>query len=310
MTDIGINYIPELEGEKENKYEPIYRFLIKEKYINTIKFPGKYCNENTLNRCIRLSEDTGAKIDIHGFPGMIPAIHDQDFVKNINWVQIQNIINNKMTRISTHVGLKSGERIRNYKEGTIEKNIETLKEKFNNIEVGLENIPGGLKFDIQTITPEFVSIAWDKADFGVFDIAHAKLAAGALNMSYEEYVRQIQNKSKVKILHVAGNIDETNKYKDRVDKHVLTNSKEIKDIIKTLEIFENIDLVVSEYATNTKYSFEKELLIESILISTLVKTRSEVLTIKTMKTLEENLKKDISNVEEVLKNIKNLYKEE
>ena len=139
-----------------------------------------------------------------------------------------------------------------------------------------------------------------KADFGVYDISHAKLSAKDLGISYEEYVERLGNKEKVKILHVSGNIDDTGKYEYKPDKHVLINEKEISDVIKLFEQFKNVDLVVSEYAYNTKYSYEKEIVIEVMILNEIIKTKNEQEIRNKLKFLQENLENNLSNLEEII----------
>lgn len=309
MIDIGINYITGLEGK--NNYDDIYKLLIKRRYITTLKFPGKSCDYNTLENLLKLTQITNSKIDIHGIPKMLPSICSKQCVQKINWEELREklSINNQISRISTHIGLDRNDKLNNYKKEKLERNLETNKKVLKNqlkeivgneIELGLENIPGGFHLDIETIKPQYISENWEKADFGVFDISHAKLAAKSLNMTYEDYTKEIENKEKVKILHISGDIDELNKYPNSPDKHILIHQSEIKDIIQTLELFENIDLVVSEYAYNTKYSYEKEIIIESIIISIITQKRNEKIAKNALNYLEQNLKEDICNIEEIL----------
>ena len=306
MIDIGINYITEKETIS-NKYDNIYKFLVKKGYINTIKYPGRYCDLENLKNVIKISQETKSKLDVHGLPQMVSAIYSEDFIKNIEWnkLKIKNI-----ARISTHMGLKNGEKLNDYSEkeleDTFKNNIKKLKSNIKEltgrgVEFGLENIPGGFQFDLDTIKPEFVGDNWEKVDFGIFDIAHAKLSAKELKITYKEYIDRLKNKDKVKILHVSGNIDETNKYANKPDKHVLINKNEINDIIEAIKTFKNIDLVVSEYAYNTKYSIEKELLIEAIVLSNIVKTMDEHKSQEILEHLEKNLENDISNIECIMK---------
>lgn len=307
MIDVGMNYITQFDFPI-NKYDNVYKFLVENQYINTLKFPGKYCNYQTLEKELELASKIHTKVDIHGLPFMIPSIHSNNFLKDVEWEEVKKILTNgkNITRFSTHIGLENKDKIANYKEQELESNFQRnvieLREQMQNIlnnqiEIGVENIPGGFDYDKQTITPEFISKSWQKVDFGVFDISHAKMAAKDLKMSYEEYLEKIEHKEKVKILHVSGNIDKTNQYENKPDKHVLIDKSEIKDILKTLNVFKNLDLIMSEYAFASKYSYEKELLIEAITLNTLVKTRDEEKTRKVLSYLKQNLKEDISNSE-------------
>ena len=84
----------------------------------------------------------------------------------------------------------------------------------------------------------------------------------------------------------------------------MINIEEIKDIINVIKTFKNIDLVVSEYAFNTKYSTQKEIIIESITLFTIVKTLNYEYAKNILEILENKLNDDISNLSEVIKNIK------
>ena len=310
MIDIGINYLT--QGDmSQNAFDKIYKLLVKKGYINTIKFPGKYCNYDGLKKALRLVEDTNIKIDIHGFPGIVPSISSKNYIKNVDWNKLKDIINKSkyIKRISTHIGLENKDRLRNYKYDELMNNyninVLNVKEKLKNIlcnqiDIGVENIPGGFDFDIETIKPNYVSDCWRQADFGVFDISHAKLSAKQLKITYEEYLKMLKYKEKVKILHISGNVDETNKYENKPDKHVLIHHTEIKDVIKTIQEFHNLDLIISEYSFNTKYSYEKELIIESIVLFTMIKTKDYNLSKYILNFLEKCLQEDISNIEQII----------
>lgn len=300
IMNIGINFINETDTTKV-KLDDVYKYLINKGYINTIKFPSKNCNYDSLEYFLNFANSTGVKIDIHGLPGMVPAIHSENFSKNIEWERIKSKLNT-CHKITTHMGLESKKVMGDYVEGTFENNLHELKEKLN-CEVGLENIPGGFEFPKETLTPEFISKAWMNADFGVFDICHAKLAAKELGMSYQEYLERITNKEKVKVLHISGNITELGSRKNQKDKHVLINSQEIEDIIQLFNNFKNVNLIISEYAYNTKYSYSKEIIIEAVLLNVMFKTTNVEYSKYILKYLEKELKNDISNVDEILENV-------
>lgn len=308
MVDLGINYLHE--------NEECYKLLKKYNIINTIKFPGKTCTFDELEKFLLFAKQNGFKLDFHGIPGMKPAFccDNRIVVQNIDWNRLEKLfsINNSINRISTHVGIDNKEKLTDYTESRLEENWEknyiSLKEKMENvlgqkIEIGLENIPGEFCFDSATLTPKYVSNNWKRADFGVFDITHAMLSCKTLNMQYEEYLNQLENIDKVKILHIAGDINTTEEMKNQIDKHVMISQDEIANSIKTINKFKNLDLIDSEYVYNTKYSSNKETIIESFIIKTMVETRDEEKCTNVMKYLEQNLKDDISNAEELLQKI-------
>ena len=304
IKNIGINYI--------GQYDDIYKYLIKKRYINTLKFPGRLCNYNELSTFEKIINQTKAKVDLHGLPNLIPDISSANCVKNMEWEELKKYPLD-VNRISIHVGLENRDRISNYPEGTIEKQLhlnkmilsQKLKEVYGKeIEIGLENVPGKIGYEPKTLEPEYVSWNWKEADFAVLDIIHARLACEELNITYEEFLNRLQNKEKVKILHVSGNQDENNKYPNSVDKHLIMNKKEIIDIIDAIKIFKNIDLVVSEYAYPSKYSCEKELLIEAITLHTVVTTKSEEKSKEILEYLENNLEDNGENIEQLVETIK------
>ena len=240
MVDIGINYI--------SGNEKCYELLKKYRYINTIKFPGRTCDLENLTKFLKLAKKLNLKMDLHGIPGMLPAFNcmDDEFLSNVNFKQLDEIFseNANISRFSTHIGIKHKDNLDKYSNSEInfkwKKNYDDLKSNldtiFNtNVEIGLENIPGGFMYDKRTLTPEYVSQNWEKADFGVFDVCHAKLASNDLKMDYYQYVKELKHKDKVKIIHVSGNTDYNDKYLNKPDKHVLINEDEIQDIIDSID---------------------------------------------------------------------------
>ena len=308
MIDIGINYLCENEES--------YKILKKYNVINTLKYPGKRCTFEELEKFLVFTKNNGFKIDFHGIPCMKPAFccDNKIVVESIDFDKLKSLfaINNEIYRISTHMGVDNKEKLTDYTEDELEtnwnKNYKTLKSKMEYalgraVEIGLENIPGEFFFDPETVTPEYINENWDKADFGVFDTAHALLSCKTLNMSYDEYLAKLQNTNKVKILHIAGDTNSTEQTRDKIDKHVMICQEEIDDLIKTINLFENLDLVDSEYVYNTKYSGMKETIIEAVVTKKMVETRDVEECKKIMTYLETNLEDDISNAEALLKDI-------
>lgn len=276
MIQIGCNYIVNEDGK--NIYDDSYKNLIKNNYIDILKFPGRFCNTEELNNCLKLAKENNIKVDFHGLPHMEPRTHSKRMIKNIDWHSLPaNLmqLNNKK-RISTHIAAEINENIDEDKDILFE-NIKSLKTQFlklynEEIKFGGENQPGGYGIPLAEISPETVSYMWKILDFGVFDISHAKLAANDLNISYNKYLDLLTNKDKVKILHISGNVDNTGKFKNKLDKHLMMDKTEIKDIIYTIKNFKNLDLIISEFAFNSRYSFEKELKIEMKTLKMIVET--------------------------------------
>lgn len=305
MIDIGISY---LAGNDE-----CYRILKKHNIINTIKFPGRVCDYNHLEACLKLTKELNLKIDLHGLPGMTPAFScmSDNFVKNVDWEKLKEVfkINNNINRFSTHIGLEHADSFSNYSENDVN---EKWKKNYNDlhrgleyslgkkIEIGLENIPGGFKYDIKSLTPEYVSENWKLADFGVYDISHAKLASKTLKIDFEEYIDRLTYLDKVKIYHVSGNNDKVGLYTNKPDKHVLISEEEIEDVVKCKMMFPNLDLIVSEYSFESKYSMKKELAIEAIILNSIVKNEDTEVIKKKLRFLEGNLLDDISNLDQIL----------
>lgn len=297
---IGINYLSERE-KPYNRYDKAYEILLRKKYIDTLKFPGKYCDLQSLEFFLNFTEKNNCNKDIHGLVGMYPYIYADNMGKNIDWTSVKKVSN--IDRISTHIGIEKNEKLKQYSKNELlfklKNNLEILRKINKNIEIGLENTYCEKGFDIEVSKPNFISETWEKADFGVFDIAHAKIAARQLNVEYKEYLEILKNKEKVKIIHVSGNEDKKNMY-HCTDKHLLISENEIEDILYTLDEFKNYDLIVSEYANNGLFSYEKEIIIEAVVLNTIVKTRNFEKSKEILKFLSDNLNEDISNYAECI----------
>ena len=310
MIKIGCKYL--LDDNGTNKYDNVYKYLIKNNFLQVLKYPGKVCNVQTLNYCINLAKERNIKIDLHGLPLMQPRTHGYNITKNIKWYELPDDLKSYIykNRISTHIAADNGKDIfsKECHDNYIE-NIKSLKQKFKekykiDLKVGGENQSGGYKLPLREISPDTISKMWCEMDFGVFDISHAKLDSIDLNMSYNEYLDKLQYINKVKILHISGENDLTGKFINNPDKHVLIHESEIEDIQKTINIFNNIDLIDTEIAYNTVYSLEKELVIEVLTLNLLINKLDKNEIIENMKYLKNNLNEDLSNIDEALINIK------
>ena len=306
MINIGCNYI--IENNK-NKYDKTYSYLIEKGLINVLKFPGKLCNYEELNYCMNLAQKLKVKIDLHGLPKMEPKTNSKYMLENIEWDKLPNDLTKFIykNRISTHIGSEKDVTMEEANDILLN-NIRLIKEKFwekysTKIEFGGENQCGGYGLARDIISPETISNIWGILDFGVFDISHAKLASKDLGITYEDYINKLANKKKVKILHISGNIDKENRYKDRLDKHFIMDESEIPDIIKTIKEFPNLDLIDTEYAFNSRYSFEKELFIELITLNKIINTFDIEEAIRIYRYVLEKLKNDISNINEIIKEV-------
>lgn len=308
MIDIGINYLAGIDE--------CYKILKKHNIINTIKFPGRVCDYEHMEACLRLARELNLKVDLHGLPGMTPAFScmSDNFVSKVDWEKLKDVfkINNDISRISTHIGLEHADSFSNYSNEDVEKkwrkNYNDLQKGLEyalgkKVEIGLENIPGGFKFDTKSLTSEYISENWKLADFGVYDVSHAKLAAKTLKIDFYEYMTKLTNLDKVKIYHVSGNNDKVGLYDNKPDKHVLLSEEEIEDVIKCKNMLPNLDLIVSEYAFESRYSVAKEVAIESIILYLIARDEELGKIKQKLRFLEENLLDDISNLEKIISKI-------
>ena len=308
MIDIGINYLAGIDE--------CYKILKKHNIINTIKFPGRVCDYEHMEACLRLAKELNLKVDLHGLPGMTPAFScmSDNFVSKVDWEKLKDVfkINNDISRISTHIGLEHADSFSNYSNEDVEKkwrkNYNDLQKGLEyalgkKVEIGLENIPGGFKFDTKSLTSEYISENWKLADFGVYDVSHAKLAAKTLKIDFYEYMTKLTNLDKVKIYHVSGNNDKVGLYDNKPDKHVLLSEEEIEDVIKCKNMLPNLDLIVSEYAFESRYSVAKEVAIESIILYLIARDEELGKIKQKLRFLEENLLDDISNLEKIISKI-------
>ena len=308
MIDIGINYLAGIDE--------CYKILKKHNIINTIKFPGRICDYEHMEACLRLAKELNLKVDLHGLPGMTPAFScmSDNFVSKVDWKKLKEVfkINNDISRISTHIGLEHADSFSNYSNEDVEKkwrkNYNDLQKGLEyalgkKVEIGLENIPGGFKFDTKSLTSEYISENWKLADFGVYDVSHAKLAAKTLKIDFYEYMTKLTNLDKVKIYHVSGNNDKVGLYDNKPDKHVLLSEEEIEDVIKCKNMIPNLDLIVSEYAFESRYSVAKEVAIESIILYLIARDEELGKIKQKLRFIEENLLDDISNLEKIISKI-------
>ena len=157
MIDIGINYLAGIDE--------CYKILKKHNIINTIKFPGRICDYEHMEACLRLAKELNLKVDLHGLPGMTPAFScmSDNFVSKVDWKKLKEVfkINNDISRISTHIGLEHADSFSNYSNEDVEKkwrkNYNDLQKGLEyalgkKVEIGLENIPGGFKYDIKSVS--------------------------------------------------------------------------------------------------------------------------------------------------------------
>ena len=301
---IGINYILEIPIE-------IYKILKKYGYLELIKFPGAKCTNEELEKFIEAAKELDVYVDIHGLPNMVPELHNRNFIDNVKWDEInKELFELKNSNyFSTHIGYNNNivkEKIfdeLNEKEvkqiliNNVENIRKKFKEKFNKeMNIGGEMQAGGYNLDLRMLEPQFINKMWSEMDFGVIDITHIKLALKELKIDYNEYLDKLENREKVKICHLSGIGDRLDK-----DSHTLLSINEIEEVEKVLDIFNNIDTVISEYCFKYKYSRQKEMCIIMICLNRFIKHNEKI--DKLYKFLEKELNEDCSNLEEIILNI-------
>ena len=174
-----------------------------------------------------------------------------------------------------------------------------------NIEIGGEMEPGEFKYDIKTLTPEFISEAWNTLDFGVFDIAHVELISESIGISYEEYKRRLKNTDKIKLIHVSEN--KSPLYPQNPDTHVMISEEKIKKLIELLKEYKNIESILSEYTFKGYYSMEKEIAIDVITMKTVLETKNLEISLKIYRHLKKELLNDCSNIQEMISKVRGEY---
>ena len=65
MIDIGCNYI--IDENNQNTYDKAYEYLAKNRYIQVIKFPGKFCNKQELVYALNQWHANGSTFFAHVF---------------------------------------------------------------------------------------------------------------------------------------------------------------------------------------------------------------------------------------------------
>lgn len=242
MIQTGINYISSMS---------IYEVS---SCIDILKFPGIRCNPEELEQfLIELPQTVQA--DLHGLIDFKPAWNSPNIAQNAN-----NRLNQKLIRqtyakhFSTHIGQfeGDGDGVTNFL-----KNLEDMKTLFPGIRLGGENVfslvsPNGKAnyMTLQSTTPEFINFIWEHLDFGVFDIAHAKIASRDHNMQLDEYIRSL-NRQKVEIIHISGgmrfaNFNSSNS--NDVDLHLPCELQDFIELQQLLPLFPNTKAVISELA--------------------------------------------------------------
>ena len=242
MIQTGINYISSMS------------ILGISGFIDTLKFPGIRCNPEELEQFLMDLPQT-AQADLHGLINFRPAWNSPNIAQNAN-----NDLNRKLltqthaTHFSTHIGQfeGDGDPFVNFR-----KNLEDMRTLLPAIRLGGENVfslvnPSGKAnyMTLQSTHPDFINFMWERLDFGVFDIAHAKIAARDHKMQFSEYVRAL-NCHKVEIIHISGgmalaNFNSSNS--NDVDLHFPCELQDFIELQQLLKLFPNVKFVISELA--------------------------------------------------------------
>lgn len=246
---VGINYISSIP-------EQVIEQLVKDGIINILKFPSTKCTQEELS--IFLSNlPNEAKADPHGLLNFKPAWNAPNIAQKAT-----NSLNQKLfaqtgaTHFSTHIGQfpGDGDPIENF-----EKNLKNLRKLLPGIQLGGENVFALLDkhgnpqyMTLESSKPEFINWMWERLDFAVFDIAHAKIAAMDHKMSFEAYVEKL-NKEKVKIIHISGGIPNlTTGDSNDADPHTPCTEEDFEKLKDMMKLFPNTQIVISELAYSRK----------------------------------------------------------
>lgn len=242
MVKTGINYISSMPT------------LEVSEYVDVLKFPGIRCNQEELEHFLTDLPKT-VHADLHGLIHFKPAWNSQNITQDANiflnhWLVTQT----NAKHFSTHIGQfeGDGDPFANFK-----KNLADMRTLLPGIRLGGENVfslvdPTGKAnyMTLQSTTPEFINTFWEQLDFGVFDIAHAKIAAHDHHMQFEEYVHSL-NCDKVEIVHISGgthfaNLNSTNS--NDADLHFPCELQDFLELRQLLKLFPNVQMVISELA--------------------------------------------------------------
>lgn len=130
------------------------------------------------------------------------------------------------------------------------KNVNWLKNKFKNINFGVENNNFLLSSAYKIVTnPDFISKVVNKNKiFFLLDIAHAEISSFNYKISFQKYFNKLPMNKAIQ-LHLCRPLIGKNL---AMDKHYLPRSSNINKCIKIINDFQNIRYLTLEYYRNKK----------------------------------------------------------
>lgn len=241
--ELSVNYSEEV---KELVEEGKINFIdyLKLFSINGDLSPFDYCTSK-------------GKVLFHGLIGNNSDIARKDFLQNRDWeLQRKYFVESKIPHVSFHISL-------GYKDiefedevstiETIKRNVEGTRELFD-YEVILENMPLR-KSESQFFflaRPEFISkVIEETGTYFLLDIAHARAAAYALEIPYDEYIKGLPL-DKIREIHLSGcNLMENGEI---IPNHDKMNEEDYEILNYLLKECKNLKVVTLEYGPYDMYT--------------------------------------------------------
>lgn len=259
MIETGINYVSSISKSTTWK-------LIQEGSIQVLKFPGIRCTFEEMNQFLNSLLPT-VKADIHGLINFTPAWNSRQIAQKTTMTINGPLFKRTGSKsFSTHIGYYAGDGdpILNF-----EQNLKSMRKLLLGIRLGGENVfslrdNSGREslMTLESCSPDFINFMWEKLDFGVFDIPHAKIAARDHHLSFEEYLKALDTK-KVEIIHISGGTPQVIKVNlKKVDPHLPCSLDEFLELKQILPYFPNVKQVISELASSKGTKGKKTLLKE------------------------------------------------
>lgn len=190
---LAVNYLQEVKELFEEKKIDFIDYM-KLFSINGDLSPFDWCASHT-------------NVLFHGLVGNFSDVANIDFWENRN-IELQKkyFEDGKTPYVSLHINTTSSD-TQTEEEAfeTICKNVKKVKETFK-MEVILENVPAryGDRTKDFLASPEFITKVINETDSGfLFDIGHARAAADALKIPFDEYVSRLPMDRLIEI-HLSG----------------------------------------------------------------------------------------------------------
>lgn len=197
------------------------------------------------------------KVLFHGLIGDGSNIARKDFLENRDWeLQKKYFVESQIPFVSFHISL--GYKNVEFEDEastieTIKRNVDGIRKLFD-YDVLLENMPLG-KEDSQFFflaRPEFISrVIKETNTYFLLDIAHARAAAYALDISYEQYIKGLPLDRLMEI-HLSGcNLRDDGQ---EVPNHDKMNEEDYEILNYLLEECKNLKVVTLEYGPYDIYT--------------------------------------------------------